>query len=75
MKQENQLTLPQMKAAAKVAADILTNKEIATSLGISERTLDRWKHLPAFQAQLKALRDAHHQQVKKRYVIDMADFL
>jgi FixJ family two-component response regulator len=75
MKQENQLTPKQMKAVAKVAADLLTNKEIATSLGISERTLDRWKHLPAFQAQLKALRDAHQQQVKKRYVVDMADFL
>jgi FixJ family two-component response regulator len=75
MKQENQLTLNQMKAAAKVAADILTNKEIAASLSISERTLDRWKHLPAFQAQLKALRDAHNQHVRKRYVVDMSGFL
>jgi FixJ family two-component response regulator len=75
MRPENQLTLNQMKAAAKVAADILTNKEIATSLGITVRTLSRWKHLPAFQAQLKALRDAHQQQVKKRYVVDMAGFL
>jgi FixJ family two-component response regulator len=41
MKQENQLTLTQVKAAAKVAADLLTNKEIATSLGISERSLER----------------------------------
>jgi hypothetical protein len=75
MKQENQLTPKQMKAAAKVAADILTNQEIAASLGITVRTLSRWKHLPAFQAQLKALRDAHHQHVRKRYVVDMADFL
>jgi FixJ family two-component response regulator len=59
MKQGNQLTTKQMEAAAKVATDLLTNKEIAASLAISERTLDRWKHLPAFQAYLHLLRQTH----------------
>jgi FixJ family two-component response regulator len=75
MKQENQLTHAQMDAAQKVAADIMTNKEIADSLGISSRTIDRWKHLPAFQAQVKALNDAFSEQLRRRYLADLAGFL
>jgi FixJ family two-component response regulator len=74
MTQENQLTQAQMDAAEKVAADYLTNKEIADSLGISPRTLDRWKHLPAFQAHVKALSDAFWRERKKHYLADMAGF-
>jgi hypothetical protein len=75
MKQENQLTPKQMEAAAKVAADLLTDQEIVDSLGIGARTLYRWKNLPAFQAQLKAFRDAHHKQVMKRYLSATDSFL
>jgi hypothetical protein len=75
MKQENQLTPKQMKAAASVAIDLLTDQEIADSLSITARTLYRWKNLPAFQAQIKAFRDAHHKQVMKRYLSDSNSFL
>jgi uncharacterized protein YjcR len=75
MKPENQLTHAQMDAAQKVAADIMTNKEIADSLGISSQTIDRWKHLPAFQAQVEALNDAFSEQLRRRHLADLAGFL
>lgn len=75
MTQEIGLTQAQMMAAAQVAADTLTNKEIADSLGISPRTLDRWKHLPAFQAQLQSLSEVYWQEVLQEVDDDVAKCL
>jgi len=74
MGQEKPLTQAQMDAAKKVASDYMTNKEIADSLGISSRTLDRWKHLPAFDAEVNALREAFSKQMRKRFLDDLKNF-
>jgi FixJ family two-component response regulator len=75
MTQENPLTHAQMDAAEKVASDYMTNREIADSLGISPRTLDRWKHLPAFQAQVRALGEAFSKEMRKRHLDNLKGFL
>jgi hypothetical protein len=51
---EKPLTAPQARAAALVAADELSDAAIAAELGIGERTLYRWKELPAFQGAVAA---------------------
>lgn len=71
MTQEIGLTQTQIEAAAQVAADTLTNKQIADRLGISARTLDRWKHLPAFQRQVQALSEAFLQKMRRHYLADI----
>lgn len=51
--QEKRLTSKQRDAALLLAC-ATTIKDTATAIGISEKTIDRWKHNPAF---LVAIRD------------------
>lgn len=52
------------RAAVLVAHDELTDKAIATNCKISERTLERWKAIPAFAARVDEHRTAWREQIK-----------
>lgn len=45
-------TAPREKAAVLVAEDEQTDKAIAAAVGITERTLERWKQHPTFTARV-----------------------
>lgn len=44
-------------AAARLAAQGLRSSEVASRLGTIPQTINRWKHLPQFQAELRRLHD------------------
>jgi histidinol phosphatase-like enzyme len=46
-------TKQRSQAAQLVADDRLTDLAIAVEVGISDRQLRRWKHVPKFQAQVE----------------------
>lgn len=53
---ENQLSSKQLRAAALVAADELSDEQIAETVGVGRTTLHRWKSSELFeQAVLKAI--------------------
>lgn len=51
------LSAKQLLAAQLVAEDLKTDTEIARSVGIGQRTLERWKHQPAFRAHVQTIID------------------
>lgn len=51
------------QAAALLAADRLTDAEIAAQLRISRRTLARWKHLPGVQQAISDLLDSYERHL------------
>jgi DNA-binding CsgD family transcriptional regulator len=77
------LTVNQLRAAQLVAEDRLTNTEIAKKCKVARRTVDNWKKLAAFRAEVQRIQRAAEQQVvecavsdKKRRVAQLnADWL
>jgi hypothetical protein len=55
---ESPLTLKQEKAAVLVATDGLTDEKIAVEVGVTKRTLERWKKDKDFAARVREL--IHH---------------
>lgn len=65
------LTLRQQRAAALVAADELTDAEIAARVGLKDRTqVWRWRQRADFRAHVEALRAAFREQALKDGLAD-----
>lgn len=47
-----------LKAVELVAQDVLTDMEIAAECGVTERTLERWKRVPAFAEKANEVKTA-----------------
>lgn len=58
------------RAASLVASDYLSDKEIARAVGITERTLERWKTQPAFRDRVASLIDAFRRSVEGKTIAD-----
>jgi hypothetical protein len=69
---ENELTTRQEDAAKLVAADELSDKQIAEQAGISDRQLRTWKKLPAFSAAVAEHRAAWRETVMQQGIADQA---
>lgn len=52
------------RAAQLVASDYLIDERISAEVGISRRTLARWKHDATFQARVAAIREAYRAQLR-----------
>ena len=50
-----------LHAAQLIASDTLTDEKIARQVGISRRTLARWKKAPDVRASVRAILQAHAQ--------------
>ncbi len=65
------LTLRQQRAAELVAADELTDAEIAARVGLKDRTqVWRWRRRPDFQAHVAAVREAFRDQALRDGLAD-----
>ncbi len=64
------MTGKKLQAIALVAADKLSNAQIAAKVGVSPRTLDNWKADPEFKAEVERLLNAWHQQVFEKGIAD-----
>lgn len=53
-------------AAALVAADDLTDQAIADAVGVTKRSLERWKQFPEFSERVASLVEAWHTAVRNR---------
>jgi hypothetical protein len=52
-------------AAKLIADDSLTDVEIGLRVGVSDRQLRRWKHVPEFQARVEEHCDAYRARIEK----------
>jgi hypothetical protein len=52
------LSVREAQAARLVAEDTLTDTQIATTVGVAQRTLERWKKRPPFLARIAEHQDA-----------------
>ena len=59
-----------IEAAALVAEDRLTDEQIAEQIGISRRTLARWKREPEFQELVQQAQEAFRQKVLTTGIAD-----
>src|SRR5450756_2592328 len=55
-----------VEASVLVAEDRLTNEEIATRVGVSRQSLDKWKRHPEFQRRVESLVAAMAEAVRAR---------
>lgn len=58
------------RAAQLVADDQLTNVEIAAQVGITDRTLNRWKLDPQFQARVEEIVEKKRESLLKKSIAD-----
>lgn len=63
-------TRKRARAAQLVADDRLTDEQIAAELGISSKTVQRWRAEPAFAAQVEAIVDATRQALIRRGIAE-----
>lgn len=54
------------EAALLVAEDALTDQQIARKVGVTQRTLERWKSLPAFKTRVASLVQKIRESVEAR---------
>jgi hypothetical protein len=64
------LTNPQHEAALEVARDRISNRAIAQKAGIAVRTLDTWKDLPEFKAEVERLLNEWATDIEKTGIAD-----
>lgn len=64
------LSVKQEKAAAMVAADDITDQEIADKVGIGKATLERWKGLLEFKTRVTEIVDKTRQAIVTQGIAD-----
>lgn len=67
------LTPKQDQAARLVAEDRRPDREIAAQCGVAERTLERWKKLPAFMARVAEHREAWRDEELQKGIADRVE--
>ncbi len=60
------------EAARLVAEDERTDEQIATAVGVSKMTIERWKKRPAFSAEVRAQREAFRARIMAEGFADKA---
>lgn len=65
-----ELTWKKIEADKHIVDDSLTDTQIAESVGVSQRTLERWKKIPAFQAFVSEQREAYRNAVLSEGIAD-----
>lgn len=68
MSQEIAFSAKQERAIVLVAEDELSDDDIARQVGVSRRTLARWKDLPEFQARVRAHVDELGRTLSKYHI-------
>ena len=63
-------TQPRIKAAALVAADALTNEQIAAEVGVTRQTLDNWKTRAEFHARVTDIIEETRRAIVARGIAD-----
>src|SRR5689334_22365863 len=64
------LSQNQEKAAALVAADVLTDDDIASEVGIKRQTLWRWKKTEEFSVRVSEITEAARKAIVERGILE-----
>jgi hypothetical protein len=70
---KNQLSLKQEKAASLVANDKQTDDQIAADVGITKRTLERWKKEPLFEGRVKEIISRAVERLTEKGIADKSN--
>src|SRR6185312_14659207 len=64
-------TAQRERAALFVAADEITDEEIARNVGVTKRTLERWKQVPEFRERVNELVEAFRARVREHGIAQL----